>query len=145
MKYWNTYVAVTQMHGRGSFSDPRLGIEVEQPADQVQGKLAALGAYQQSLDAPPPPARSFDSTAAERGRPLFDRACASCHVGGSSTDNNKGKLHPPAETGMDSAYAVRTANKAYRTTPLRGLWQHPPYFHDGSAGTLEDVVTHYDQ
>jgi cytochrome c peroxidase len=46
---------------------------------------------------------------------------------------------------MDGAYAARTANKAYRTTPLRGLWQHPPYFHDGSAATLADVVTHYDQ
>jgi len=22
---------------------------------------------------------------------------------------------------------------------LRGLWQHGPYFHDGSATTLEDV------
>ena len=36
-------------------------------------------------------------------------------------------------------------NKAYRTTPLRGLAQHPPYFHDGSAATLQDVVTHYDR
>jgi cytochrome c peroxidase len=45
---------------------------------------------------------------------------------------------------MDGAYAARTANKAYRTTPLRGLWQHPPYFHDGSAATLDDVVAHYD-
>jgi cytochrome c peroxidase len=33
----------------------------------------------------------------------------------------------------------------YRTTPLRGLWQHPPYFHDGSAGTLPDVVEHYNR
>ena len=41
--------------------------------------------------------------------------------------------------------AARTANKAYRTTPLRGLWQHPPYFHDGSAATLADVVTHYNR
>jgi hypothetical protein len=32
---------------------------------------------------------------------------------------------------------------SYRTTPLRGLWQHPPYFHDGSAATLEAVVDHY--
>ena len=46
---------------------------------------------------------------------------------------------------MDGAYAARTANKAYRTTPLRGLSQHPPYFHDGSAATLQDVVTHYDR
>ena len=38
----------------------------------------------------------------------------------------------------------RTTTKKYRTTPLRALWQHPPYFHDGSAGELEDVVSHYD-
>jgi cytochrome c peroxidase len=46
---------------------------------------------------------------------------------------------------MDPRYAARTSQKAYRTTPLRGLWQHPPYFHDGSAETLGDVVEHYDQ
>jgi cytochrome c peroxidase len=45
---------------------------------------------------------------------------------------------------MDGAYAQRTSQKRYRTTPLRGLWQHPPYFHDGSAVTLADVVGHYD-
>ena len=32
----------------------------------------------------------------------------------------------------------------YRTTPLRALWQHPPYFHDGSAADLPAVVNHYD-
>ena len=46
---------------------------------------------------------------------------------------------------MDPAYAARTTQKAYRTTPLRGLWQHAPYFHDGSARTLADVVAHYDR
>ena len=61
------------------------------------------------------------------------------------TDNNSGKLHAPAETGMNGDYALRTANKAYRTTPLRALWQHAPYFHDGSAKTLADVVAHYDR
>ena len=40
---------------------------------------------------------------------------------------------------------ARTASKQYRTTPLRGLWQHPPYFHDGSAKTLGDVVAHYNR
>ena len=79
------------------------------------------------------------------GRAQFDKACATCHVGGSGTDNNSGKLHAPGETGVDGAYAARTANKAYRTTPLRGLWQHPPYFHDGSAATLMDVVAHYNR
>jgi cytochrome c peroxidase len=46
---------------------------------------------------------------------------------------------------MDPAYAARTATKRYRTTPLRALWQHGPYFHDGSAATLDSVVTHYDR
>ena len=46
---------------------------------------------------------------------------------------------------MDSAYAARTTQKAYRTTPLRALWSHAPYFHDGSAKTLRDVVEHYDR
>jgi cytochrome c peroxidase len=76
---------------------------------------------------------------------VFDRTCASCHIGGSGTDNNNGTLHPPADTGVDGAYAARTANKAYRTTPLRALWQHAPYFHDGSAATLADVVAHYNR
>ena len=34
-------------------------------------------------------------------------------------------------------------NGKYRTTPLRALWQHPPYFHDGSAKDLPAVVDHY--
>jgi len=145
ISYWNAYVAVTQMHGHGNFSDPRLGIDVRQSPDMVGPKLAALRAYQHSLRAPPPPAGSVDVAAAERGRAVFNRSCANCHVGTTGTDNNAGTLHAPAETGTDGAYAMRTAAKAYRTTPLRGLWQHPPYFHDGSAATLEAVVDHYDR
>jgi cytochrome c553 len=145
ISYWNAYVAVTQMHGRGNFSDPRLGIDVKHSPDMVTSKLPALRAYQHSLPAPPPPAGSFDAAVAERGRALFDRTCATCHVGATGTDNNSGVLHAPAETGVNGAYAARTTNKAYRTTPLRALWQHPPYFHDGSAATLANVVTHYNR
>ena len=146
ISYWNAYVAVTQMGGQGNFSDPRLGIDITHTPDLVTPKLPALRAYQHSLPAPPPPASSYDTVAATRGRAVFGKHCMSCHVGGDGTDNNGGnKLHAPEETGMDGAYAARTANKAYRTTPLRGLWQHPPYFHDGSAATLADVVTHYNQ
>jgi cytochrome c5 len=145
ISYWNAYVAVTQMGGRGNFSDPRLEINVEHSPDLVGPKLEALKAYQHSLSAPPPPAGSFDPAAAERGQTLFASACSSCHVGGNGTDNNSGVLHAPADTGVDGAYAARTANKAYRTTPLRALWQHPPYFHDGSAATLESVVEHYNR
>jgi mono/diheme cytochrome c family protein len=145
ISYWNAYVAVTQMGGQGTFSDAKLGIDVKHSPDLVTPKLEALRAYQHSLPAPRPPAGSFDAALAESGRAVFDRSCASCHVGGSGTDNNDGKLHQPSETGVDGAYAARTTTKAYRTTPLRGLWQHPPYFHDGSAATLPDVVAHYNK
>lgn len=145
ISYWNAYVAVTQMHGQGNFSDPTLGIEIKQSPDLVTPKLPALAAYQHSLPAPPPPEGSFTRDAARRGRAIFSRSCASCHLNGNGTDNNNGVLHDPAETGMDGAYAARTTTKKYRTTPLRGLWQHPPYFHDGSATTLADVVTHYNR
>src|SRR6185503_10498621 len=144
ISYWNAYVAVTQMHGQGDFSDPRLGISVKQTPDLVTPKLAALRAYQHSLEAPKP-GPDIDAAAAGRGRGVFNRSCAACHVAATGTDNNNGKLHAPAETGVDAAYADRTANKKYRTTPLRGLVHHAPYFHDGSAATLPDVVSHYNR
>ena len=145
ISYWNAYVAITQMGGRGNFSDPRLKIAVTHDPDLVTSKLPALRAYQHSLAAPPPPAGSVDAAVAARGKTLFDKSCASCHVGGNGTDNNKGVLHAPSDTGVDGAYAARTASKRYRTTPLRGLWQHPPYFHDGSAASLDAVVAHYNR
>lgn len=145
ISYWNAYVAVTQMHGRGNFSDPRIGIDVRQSPDMVTPKLAALRSYQHSLRAPTPAAGSFDTQMAGRGAAVFARSCARCHVGTTSTDNNTGVLHAPSETGMSAAYADRTATRAYRTTPLRGLAQHAPYFHDGSAATLDAVVEHYDR
>jgi mono/diheme cytochrome c family protein len=143
ISYWNAYVAVTQMHGQGNFSDARLGIDIQHSPDLVTSKLPALRDYQHSLKAPKPPSNSYDHAAAERGKDVFEANCQSCHVGVSGTDNNDGVLHEPAETGMDGAYAARTTTLKYRTTPLRALWQHPPYFHDGSAATLADVVTHY--
>ena len=145
ISYWNAYVAVTQMHGLGNFSDLRLGIDIKHTPDLVGPKLAALRAYQHSIAAPPPPDGSFDRAGADRGRIVFGQSCAGCHVNTTGTDNNNGTLHAPAETGMDGKYAARTGNKAYRTTPLRALWQHPPYFHDGSAKTLAAVVEHYDR
>jgi mono/diheme cytochrome c family protein len=146
VSYWNAYVAVTQMHGQGTFTDSRLGISVHADPDLVTSKLPALAEYQFSLVAPAPPSPP-DAGAAVRGQRVFtgQGRCSSCHMPGQHfTDVNDGTLHAPDETGMSPAYAARTATKLYRTTPLRGLWQHPPYFHDGSAATLEAVVAHYD-
>ena len=148
--YWNRYVAVTQMGGRGSFHEPRTGVSVTNGTqDLVSSRLPALQAYQLSLAAPAAPAGSFDAAAAERGRVLFAGAgqCASCHSGAVFTDANQ-RLHPPADSMAEPerpSYAARSATKMYRTTPLRGGWQHPPYFHDGSAASYEDVVATYNR
>lgn len=146
ISYWNNYVAVTQMGGHGSFVDPRLRINIVQQPDLVTTVLGVLRDYQFSLEKPESPKDSFDHAAARRGRAVFNGAgrCATCHATRVYTDINRGVLHDPSETGMDPAYALRTATKKYRTTPLRGLIFHAPYFHDGSAATLEDVVAHYD-
>jgi len=144
ISYWNAYVAVTQMHGQGTFVDPKLRDDIHHTPDLVTSKLPALLLYQLSLAAPTPPAGSFDTAAAARGATVFTGPgrCASCHVLPHYSDADQG-LHAPAEVGTDPLLAQRGSTGKYRTTPLRGLWQHPPYFHDGSAATLEAVVDHY--
>jgi cytochrome c553 len=145
ISYWNSYVAITQMGGRGIFVDPRIGVNVNQTPDLVTPKLPALRGYKLGLSTPSPPSGSFDPQAAKRGEVIFNNVakCATCHIPPTYTDINLGIRHDASETGMDPVYASRSATKLYRTTPLRALWQHPPYFHDGSAPTLEDVVEHY--
>ena len=149
--YWNRYVGITQMHGHGSFSEPRLGISVNNPPDLISSKLDALQEYQLSLAPPVPPQASFDAAAAARGQQVFNGPgqCATCHAGPTFTDANL-RLHAPAEVVSEPepngapSYASRSATKMYRTAPLRGVWQHPPYFHNGIAATLDDVVELYD-
>jgi mono/diheme cytochrome c family protein len=151
VSYWNRYVGVTQMGGHGTFTDPRIGVSVTNGTDDlISSKLPALRDYQLSLLAPRPPAGSFDAAAAERGRVLFHGKanCASCHSLPNFTDANV-RLHTESEvvSGPEPngapSYASRSATKMYRTSPLRGVWQHPPYFHNGSAPTLQAVVETY--
>jgi mono/diheme cytochrome c family protein/cytochrome c553 len=149
--YWNRYVGVTQMHGHGSFDEPRTGVSVNNPPDLISPKLPALQAYQLSLNAPSPPQGSFDAAAAARGQQVFNGPgqCVTCHAGPLFTDANS-RLHPPADVVSEPepngvpSYASRSATKLYRTAPLHGVWQHPPYFHNGIAATLDAVVELYD-
>jgi cytochrome c peroxidase len=120
------------------------------PDDQVSAKLPALQAYQLTLVPPAPPPGSFNTTAAARGKLIFEGAgrCVTCHSGPERSDANI-RLHLPSEVVSEPepngapSYASRSATKQYRTTPLRALWQHAPYFHNGSAATLEEVVQIY--
>ena len=147
---WDRSVPAVPMGGQGSFIEPRLNLSITNGTqDLVSSKLAALQAYQLSLAAPAPPPGSFDPVAAARGQLLFagKAQCATCHSGPTFTDANA-RLHPPQDSIVEPenpSYASRSATKLYRTSPLRGLWQHAPYFHDGSAATAEDAVDRYNQ
>ena len=160
--YWNAFVANIEMHGKGTFYDPRLNNaaqfplaaangfgDITNPIDLITSKLPALHAYQLSLLAPLPPAGSFDPAAAARGQALFAAGgkanCASCHVTPLFTEPGW-NLHTPAEMGIDSFQADRAPDLMYRTAPLKGLWTHTSggFYHDGRFATLLDVVNHYD-
>jgi len=149
--YWNRYAGVTQMGGHGTFTEPRTGVSVTNGTDdRISSKLPALQAYQLSLPAPPAPSEKFNESAAQRGKVLFEgqAGCSNCHSGATFTDAGS-RLHAPSEVVSEPeaagvpSYASRSATKQYRTSPLRGVWQHPPYFHNGSAATLEAVVSTY--
>jgi hypothetical protein len=158
--YWNAYVGVTQMHGLGTFFDPRFDNQGQYPVsarsgagntrdmpDKVTGKLAALHFYQLSIPAPKAPAGSYDKAAFERGKMVFNGPgkCATCHVPPLFTEPGH-NLHAPREIGIDSFQADRSPTHMYRTAPLAGLWTHQKggFFHDGRFATLLDVVNHYD-
>lgn len=160
--YWNAFVANIEMHGKGTFYDPRLDnaeqfplaaangfghIQTPEDEDRITPKLPGLHAYQLSLLAPLPPEGSFRPRAAERGDALFEgkAQCSSCHVSELYTEPGW-NLHTPEEMGIDSFQADRSPDLMYRTSPLKGLWTHTKggFYHDGRFATLLDVVNHYD-
>lgn len=158
--YWNAYVAVTQMHGSGTFFDARFADKERYPVaaksgsgntrgkpDLVTSKLAALHFYQLAIPAPKPPAGSFNRDAAARGMQVFNTRgqCATCHVPPLFTEPGN-NLHAPSELGIDSFQADRSPTRMYRTAPLAGLWSHQKggFYHDGRFANLREVVDHYD-
>src|SRR5688572_18590033 len=158
ISYWNAFVANLEMHGKGTFSDPRLNDPVKYPIavengfynvvnnpDLITSKLPALRAYQHSLEAPKPPAGSYNVAAAGRGKSIFltKAQCVTCHSLPLLTDN---VLHTAAEMGIDDFDAMRSPTGKYRTTPLGGLFTRTKggFFHDGRFAMLSDVINHYD-
>lgn len=114
--HWNALVAVLEMHGQGTFIDPRLDDALRFPVaaangfgnvrpeiDLVSGKLSALNFYQLALPAPKPPEGSFDPDAAARGEALFNGRgdCARCHV-------------PPLYTGPAGTCTARRSSGSTR-------------------------------
>ena len=157
--HWNAFVANLEMHGQGTFYDPRLNDAVKFPIaaragfgnvrsnpDLITAKLPALQFYQLAIAAPAPPAGSFDTAAAARGEAVFkgQAGCATCHVPPIYTEPGW-NMHTPQEIGIDDFQAKRSPDERYRTAPLKGLWTHQKggFYHDGRFATLLEVVEHY--
>jgi mono/diheme cytochrome c family protein len=84
----------------------------------------------------PPPA---DEAAVARGAQLFiDAQCQSCHPPNNLTD---GKLHAVLSPESLMADDVITSTN---TPALHGLWFRAPFFHDGRASDLRDLLTRKD-
>lgn len=158
--HWNAYVAVTQMHGHGTFVDHRLhnpakfplavkngSYNVRSSHDLVSSKLPALHAYQLSLSAPKPDIKDLDKDMIARGKVLFEgkAKCASCHVPPLFTEPGY-NMHTAQEIGIDNFQASRSPDGKYRTTPLSGLFvrEKGGFYHDGRFATYRDVINHYD-
>jgi mono/diheme cytochrome c family protein len=157
--HWNAFVANLEMHGQGTFFDPRLrdreqfpiaaraGFDnVRHEPDLITPKLAALHVYQLAIPAPTPPPGSYNVAAAARGEALFKGAadCARCHVPPLYTEPGW-NMHTAEEIGIDAFQADRAPDRRYRTAPLKGLWTHVQggFYHDGRFATLGEVIEHY--
>ena len=115
----------------------------------------ALAAFQRSLvskDSPFDRWAAGDTTALTpeqyRGYKLFvDPAkgnCASCHSGANFTDNGFHNIGlKSADAGRFNIRKVAAMKGAFKTPTLRDIELTAPYYHDGSAATLREVVDHY--
>lgn len=169
--YWNALVANLEMHGKGTFFDPRLDdtakfpiaaregfghVRTDPDNDQITSKLSALHFYQLALSSPKPkPGMHFNKKAAERGDKLFagKATCNNCHVEPLWTEPGW-NLHKPSDIGIDDFQSSRAPDNTYKTSNLSGLFirelgifmkkeNKGRFYHDGRFATLKDVVEHY--
>ncbi len=134
---------------------------LDQPAQKAD--LDAIAAFvNYAIPFPPSPYLAKDGKLTEsqtRGKGTFQSACADCHSGPFLTDSGQGNptldykgpvlLHDlgtcikkgdfPDKPAPNVAGGTHTACD-FDTPTLRGIFATAPYFHDGSALTLDEVV-----
>ncbi len=122
---WNGSMPDLETQVRRSVSHTMQGPKLT--AEQVRDLTAFLGTL-----APPPPAK--EDAVVRRGREVFEKlGCAACHA-------------PPTYTTAktyDVGLADESGQRSFNPPSLRGAAHGGPYFHDGRAATLEDVVVRH--
>jgi cytochrome c peroxidase len=142
-------------------------LRAERPRDREL--LQAIGAYvDRAIVLPRSPEIDVQtgqpSAFAQRGRAIFlSLGCAKCHSGPAFTDSGadnptldlagpvrlydvgtcaNGEFPDQATTAVDGSPRDRCR---FDTPSLRGVFDSAPYFHDGSATSLQAVVDHFVQ
>ncbi|MEM9593044.1 MAG: Ig-like domain-containing protein [Acidobacteriota bacterium] len=114
----------------------------------LSADLDALAAYVTSLvrsTVPRSPFRQADGSMTAQalsGQAVFQAsACGDCHGGADFTDSTSGAatLRDVGTLRTTSGGRLGGPLPGIDTPTLLGVWNTPPYFHDGSAPTLDDV------
>ena len=121
--HWNAFVANLEMHGKGTFFDPRLNDAVKFPIAAANGfdnvrtdagshHTKACGAALLSAGssgAHPPPQHLFDAAAARRGKDVFNGEGPVRHV------SRTAALH---RAGLEHAHAGRDRHRRLPSEPI---------------------------
>ena len=92
------------------------------------------------------------SDRAVRGIALFrgKARCSTCHIGTNFTDEKFHNLGAGEGVGQNDPGRAAVTNESedfgkFKTPTLRNITLTPPYMHDGSLATLEDVIAFYER
>ncbi len=117
------------------------------PKAGISAELDALAAYVSTFDTfPRSPFRMADGAMTDeavRGADIFRSLdCVTCHSGQALTDSALDVRHDVGTLSATSGERLGEPLDGIDTPTLRGVWDSPPYFHDGSAATLRDALLH---
>jgi len=107
----------------------------------------AIAAFERTLLTPNAPFDKFVqgkgdiSKAAKRGmKKVAEIGCTSCHSGPLFTSNEFVNFDYGTDTGLKSVTGKDEDDHVFRVQSWRNVAMTAPYFHDGSAATLEEAV-----
>lgn len=151
-------VVITSAIGDGT---PVEWVDRDWKKPNAQSSLKRIKSYISEVQPPKFPFR-IDASLVAKGKPLYDKECASCHaIGGArtgkvepldnpdlQTDRHRLDMWTPAAAEAYNNYASGHSWKfnnfvktnGYVNVPLEGLWLRGPYLHNGSVPTLADLL-----
>lgn len=115
------------------------------PKAGLSADLDALAAYVESLvNVPASPHRNSDGSMtadAVSGESIYTlNNCGSCHSGNNFTGSDSLPLIDIGTITAASGLRLGAVLEGIDVPSLRGIWESPPYLHDGSAQTLTAAV-----